>query len=307
MFLRRKASEKIETASSAAESAAPVSHGRRGSGPADELLDQAQTHLLPIIENQITRGLAKRMPRRDLAGEFRRIADETLPGIGVNLNLLETRDLITNLINDMVGSESRQPDAEPHEAVPPTDPASGEKAGEAKPNTKKATKTKKKPARKRRKARSKAPDKAANMFAPAPAIEADSASEPGPVPLEPPNTAPDTENIENDGAGDPIPDRSDPFVDVFSDPPDIEPEDFDIRPEIDGDDIALPGASDDLVKNLDDLVQQPIAVSDSDGKVSPIERARATVHPVLIERIDISAATTMPRAELAHQVTEIIA
>ena len=39
---------------------------------------------------------------------------------------------------------------------------------------------------------------------------------------------------------------------------------------------------------------------------SPIDEAKSRVQPVLLERIDVAAATAMPRAELAHQVTEIV-
>ena len=39
---------------------------------------------------------------------------------------------------------------------------------------------------------------------------------------------------------------------------------------------------------------------------APIEEAKSRVQPVLLERIDIAAATEMPRADLARQVTEIV-
>jgi pilus assembly protein CpaF len=40
---------------------------------------------------------------------------------------------------------------------------------------------------------------------------------------------------------------------------------------------------------------------------TPIDEAKARVQPVLLERIDISAATEMSRSDLARQVTEIVA
>ncbi|MBT5050324.1 MAG: CpaF family protein [Rhodospirillaceae bacterium] len=39
---------------------------------------------------------------------------------------------------------------------------------------------------------------------------------------------------------------------------------------------------------------------------TPIDEAKARVQPVLLERIDIAAATEMPRADLSRQVTEIV-
>jgi pilus assembly protein CpaF len=47
--------------------------------------------------------------------------------------------------------------------------------------------------------------------------------------------------------------------------------------------------------------------ANADGIVSPIDRAKERVLPVLMERIDISAASSMDRPDLARQVGEIVA
>ncbi len=50
--------------------------------------------------------------------------------------------------------------------------------------------------------------------------------------------------------------------------------------------------------------QQTLKVSSANSET--VEKARAIVQPALVERIDVSTATTLERGELARQVTEIV-
>ena len=252
MFLRRKANEETGPESRATEIAEPAPGDRHGNEAAEEMLIRAKACLRPLVAKRINRAVAKRISRHDLSAQIRRIADETLPGIGVRLNLLETRDLMTLLVNDMIGSDPQPRSTEPWRAVHSLDVAANKSAVEA-------------------------------------VVEA---------PADPPGAG---ETAADDpGAGDSGP--SDPIADGLADPDAI-----DTDPECDGADTPQPAYPDDVAATLDDLIQHPIAASETDGKLGPIEQAKVTVHPVLIERIDIAAAISMSRTELAHQVTEIVA
>ncbi len=72
----------------------------------------------------------------------------------------------------------------------------------------------------------------------------------------------------------------------------------------------LPSASDqvdaDALGQDADIAEQQAAAEDAGRSVSSVEAARKKVQPVLVERIDVSTAITLPREELALQVTDII-
>ena len=280
MFLRHKADEETGPESAATEIAEPASRGRGGSGAAEEILIRAKACLRPVIETRINRAVAKRISRHDLTVQIRRIADETLPGTGVSLNLLETRDLMTTLVNDLIGSDPQPRSTEPWRALHPLDVVANRSAVEV---TVEAT------ADPPGAGETGADDPSAGDSSPGGRI-AGGLIEPDAVDPEP-------------DAVDPEPDAIDPEPDAI----DIEPDAIDPEPESDGADAPQPANSDGVAATLDDLIQQPIAAAETDGKLGPIEQAKFTVHPVLIERIDIAAAISMPRTELAHQVAEIVA
>ena len=156
-------------------------------------LVKAKALLQPIIDARIDRSTGSRVPRGDIAAEIKRIVIEVQQRGRLSLNVLEARDLVTLLVNEVVGSSG---------GASPQDQSSGQPGG------------------------------------PAP------------------------------GAG------------------------F--------------GAQPDDRQTLAETVTMEYAGA-SGTTSSTVEDAKAIVQPLLLERIDVSAASDLPRAELARQIGEIVA
>jgi pilus assembly protein CpaF len=148
--------------------------------------------LQPIIAARIDKSAAGRVPRRDIAAEIKRIVTDVQQRGRLSLNVLEARDLVTLLVNDVVGSSA---------GAALGDPSAGSTDGAA-PGTGFATQ------------------------------------------------ATDPAQLAATGTAE----------------------------------YAVPSASN-----------------------STIDDAKAVVQPLLLERIDVSAASDLPRAELARQIGEIVA
>jgi pilus assembly protein CpaF len=175
--------------------------------------EHALALLRPIVAARIEPAAARQRARRDLARDIRALCDETLASEKIELNLLESRDLVTRLIEDVLAGAPR--------AAPP--------------------------------------------------------------------------------ASDPAPDAAVAEVyDIAKRPAAAEPEPAS-EPE------RGTGPLDDSAYGLPGLGQIETALFPSSvPRATPIDDAKQRVQPVLLERIDIAAATKMSRADLARQVSEIV-
>ena len=185
-----------------------------GDGPAGGF-EHALALLRPLVASRIEPSTARRIPRRDIARDIRALCDETLTRENIELNLLESRDLVTRLIEDLFekgsGAAASAASADP---VQPT---------------------------------------AAVYDITRPPV--------------PPTAAP------------PQPTGHGQALEV-----------------IDDGTYGVPG----LGRIETALFQSGTA------RATPIDEAKQRVQPVLLERIDIAAATKMSRADLARQVSEIV-
>ena len=183
-----------------------------------------------VVQQRVEPAVAERTPRRDLAAEIRRLALDTVAEAGIDLNRLEQRELVTTLMNGLVGEI---PANDKTAAAGETPPANG------------------------------APADNGVMAAPPP-VSAEPAT--APPPQQTPPDAPSTALVDTDG----------------------------ISTALD----ELNAGIEDFNRTLMDQATTMVA--------TPIYEAKARVQPVLLERIDISAATEMSRSDLARQVTEIV-
>jgi pilus assembly protein CpaF len=72
-------------------------------------IDSAQSRVLPVLLDRIDVAAAAVMPRADLARQITGIVTEILFEERLQLNLMEQRDLVTRLINDMLGLGPLEP------------------------------------------------------------------------------------------------------------------------------------------------------------------------------------------------------
>ncbi|MDV7340373.1 CpaF family protein [Terasakiella sp. A23] len=72
-------------------------------------VDNAKNIVQPEILKRIDAGVASKMPRNELADELTDVVSDILSEQGLQLNLLEQRDLITMLLNDMLGLGPLEP------------------------------------------------------------------------------------------------------------------------------------------------------------------------------------------------------
>lgn len=72
-------------------------------------IDLAKEKIQPILLERIDVAKATEIPRADLARQVSEIAGEILSELKMQLNLLEQRDLITTLLNDMLGLGPLEP------------------------------------------------------------------------------------------------------------------------------------------------------------------------------------------------------
>jgi pilus assembly protein CpaF len=191
-----------------------VALARVAAGTPGDHFEHALELTRPVLAERIDLAVARRMPRRDLAATIRTLSAETLAKHRIGLNLLESRDLVTRLIGEVLGpgSAAEPPSAEDEEpAVPYSD------------------------------------DDVARLPDPVPGLHSAQFGQ---------------------GAA-----------------------------AANGGDLDFAGLG-----QIETVLFQPCS-----ARTTPIDEAKARVQPVLLERIDIAAATRMPRAELARQVSEIVA
>lgn len=81
---------------------------QQGSANRDSI-EQAKATVQPEILKRIDAGKAAAMPRGDLADQLGEVVSEILAEQGLHLNLLEQRDLVTMLLNDMLGLGPLEP------------------------------------------------------------------------------------------------------------------------------------------------------------------------------------------------------
>ena len=177
--------------------------------------EHALALLRPLVASRIEPSAARRIARRDIARDIRALCDETLTREKIELNLLESRDLVTRLIEDLFakGSEATAPAASTDRAQPTA--AVYDITRPSTPPT----------------------------------------AEP-PQPMEPGQAL----EVIDDGS------------------------------------YGVPGLG-----RIETALFQSGA-----QRTTPIDEAKQRVQPVLLERIDIGAATKMSRADLARQVSEIV-
>lgn len=246
-------------------------------------LAKAIASAIPLVQAKFDAATAQRLPRRELASEVRVLASELLTREGITLNRLEQRQLITALINHILANEGE-------DSQPQTDAPS--EARQAQPDMPAQTAVPE-------------PDTTAEaQFAPTPEpvmTEPPPAAEPS-VMTAPPSEAPPQPNTEPAG---PVlvaetPDGTQPTMPEGDQPIEGESSAGSSSTEIiHSEDVARTLA--ELGAGLDQDFADPTAFV-----ATPIDEAKARVQPVLLERIDIAAATEMPRADLARQVTEIV-
>ena len=73
--------------------------------------ERALTLLRPIVASRFEPTAARRIPRRDLARDIRVLCDETLASENIDLNLLESRDLVTRLIGEVLVDNAQAEDS----------------------------------------------------------------------------------------------------------------------------------------------------------------------------------------------------
>jgi len=73
------------------------------SGTRCETLDKARQVLQPIVAARFDQSVAKRMARGDLAREIKEIVQQYQSRIDTPLNILEARDIVTMLLNGVLG------------------------------------------------------------------------------------------------------------------------------------------------------------------------------------------------------------
>ena len=83
-------------------------------------LEHAKTICRPVIQQQFDAARARRIPRGQLAGEIKDVANAIISNAGVTLDELANRDVVTFLINDVLGQEksSAVPVAQSAQAAP---------------------------------------------------------------------------------------------------------------------------------------------------------------------------------------------
>ncbi len=263
MFLRRKSiAEEDLTRLSGSVPAAEENGG-------EDNLDYARAIVQPAIEQRIERAAAQRMSRRDLASEIKSVVAEFQDAGTIALNLLQTRDLVTKVINGMLDEPS------PCSPVPPPSPDT------VLPIARKATPQETAEVPDRRRNDPGAVEINDNPVAGQETPDADAAS-----PLTPPASP------EADCTAEAVP----PETGAVSDP----------DPELDP--ISAPESLDSLA--LPPELEPSSVIDWPEGEareLTIIEQTKQQVQPVLLDRIDVAAALQMPRAELARQISEIVA
>lgn len=243
---------------------------------------------LPAVQQRFDLATAQRMPRRDLASEIRVLALETIAKEGISLNRLEQRELVTTLINAVLKGAAAS-DAAPVGDTP------AEAAPQPMPESPVETAAQPAPA--------DAPQQEAAVATAEPAAAATPVEVPPPVsPDVTPSPEPALDPIQpavETAAPVPEPLAPDPAAPSASPTPEADPSTALVDAEF------VTTAIEELGSGLEDfnrnLMEQAAAFV-----ATPIDEAKARVQPVLLERIDISAATEMSRSDLARQVTEIV-
>ncbi len=69
--------------------------------------------LRPIIETQLDRQMVSKLSRGALAQQIRMIVSKNAPGVGLQLNLLQERDLVTTLVTALAGPAPQAPKPAP--------------------------------------------------------------------------------------------------------------------------------------------------------------------------------------------------
>ncbi len=69
--------------------------------------------LRPIIETQLDRQMVSKLSRGALAQQIRMIVSKNAPGVGLQLNLLQERDLVTTLVTALAGPAPQAPKSAP--------------------------------------------------------------------------------------------------------------------------------------------------------------------------------------------------
>lgn len=207
--------------------AAQANGQARGEATASpEKVARARVFIEPVVRDRIDESVARRTPRRELAKNIQLIVAEFRNDGRADLNLVEVRDLVTQLINSMLATG-----LEAQDTGMPTlggEPAAAPEAPQI-----------------------------ATVSDPAPAAPIDQA-----MPSEVPDVAAapaDTGEVEVD-------------------------------------------------KTLDDIfVQKEQVACDASPVSATVQEAKEAVQKTLIERIDMGAASQLPRSELAQQITEVVA
>jgi len=236
----------------------------------DENVEFARAIVQPAVEQRINPTVGRRMARRDLANEIKSIIAEFQDNGAIELNRLEMRDLVTRLINELL-DEAASVDAAP--------------AGQQMP--------------------------------------VGNAAAADPEPQE------DTPDADQDDFEDDFTELADALY--MGDNPSqaaqsllrAQPPQDD--PPLDDDDdsgLASSGTA-PAAGGRERRVEHPQGADPSDPalrapeaqewhetevrELSLLEQTKQQVQPVLLERIDVSAALQMPRSELARQIAEIVA
>jgi len=74
--------------------------------------------LRPIIETHIDKQMVAKLSRGALAQQIRMIVSKNAPGVGLDLNLLQERDLVTTLVTALAGP-APEAQRQPVQAPPP--------------------------------------------------------------------------------------------------------------------------------------------------------------------------------------------
>ena len=239
------------------------------------------------VQERFEPPVAHRMPRRDLAAEIRVLALEIVARESIVLNRLEQRELVTTLINGVL-SGSPAPDATEKTGAPNTGDPAPAAIDLTSPPPAEVTTAPQDPV-----AATPPPQDTAPLAEP---VERSPAADTAPPPPAPPSSVTEPETA----APEPVPATAEP---ITTPPPE---EILSAEPStalVDNQGVSM--AIEQLGVDLDDfnrtLMEQGAAFVST-----PIDEAKTRVQPVLLERIDIAAATEMSRSDLARQVTEIV-
>ena len=99
----RPAARSLDELSGLREEESDEKRPRDGRSASRASIEQAAETLRPVLMDQIDAAAAAKLERPDLVGEVEALLPELMRDLGLRLNSLEQRDLVTILVNDMLG------------------------------------------------------------------------------------------------------------------------------------------------------------------------------------------------------------